>query len=388
MSESQVPPFDGSSAPGAQTGPSSPPPPQAQYPSTPPPQYPAPPQYQPPPPSWSQQQPPRRSFWRRVLGKIGVIILVLSVLMNIYLMFIVSHLAAGPFETSILTEGKENQVIAVYKVSGVINDKQADIFDLFCRQVTGNDNIKAVVLRVNSPGGHISACDRIYKQMESLKTGGRKLVVSMGSLAASGGYYISVPAETIYAEPTTITGSIGVIGGWFILKGTLEKIGAECIIMRSTKTRAWKAAPTSFEDPADYQMKELQRLLDKMQERFEEIVKQGRGAKLKLKTARKTYKGADGKEFEVVETEPFNGKIFLSSEAEKMGLIDKVGFIKEAINEATSLAGLTKPKVVEYARRKSFVEQMGFGASSSVVNLETLDEIQTPRIMMIWKVSQ
>jgi len=244
-----------------------------------------------------------------------------------------------------------------------------------------------ILLRVSSPGGGISACDRIYKRLIDFRGHtGKKMVVSMGSVAASGGYYISVPAHAIYAEPTTITGSIGVLASVTVLAGTLEKIGVEIKVVRSSQAKAWKAAPNMMERPADYQMAELQKTIDKMHERFQSIVITERGQLIKARPkTTKTYTGADGKEFSVTETYPYNGQIFLAAEAKKLGMIDKVGYVEDAIDGAAKLAGLGNPKVVLYSPRRSILQEMGL-ARSSPLSLESLEQLQIPQIMMVWKV--
>ena len=300
----------------------------------------------------------------------------------------IGRLAGGGMETQVVEPGSKDQVVAVYEVFGVIDNKQAEWLKTFCRQVTCDPDVKAVVLRVNSPGGGVSSCDRMHKMLLDLKGSGKKLVVSMGGIAASGGYYISAPAETIYAEPTTITGSIGVLGGWIVIKGTLEKYGAKAVLVRSTKTRAWKAAPNSLENPADYQIEAIRKLLDSMQGRFEKVVLDGRGDKITPTTAEKTYTDGDGQEFTVTETVPFNGSIYSADEAMTLGLIDEVGYLAAATKSASRLAGLSDPKVVKYARRKGFFEQMGEAKTGPLIDANVIDEIQTPKLMMIWKVEQ
>ncbi len=344
----------------------------------------------PPPAYWPSYPKRRRPLWKRLL--IGCVVLLLIFLVIGGLSYAVQskigRLTTGGMDVTVLQAGRKDQVVALYEVVGVIDDKQANSLQAFCRQVSGDTNVKAVVLRVNSPGGGVSSCDRMHKMLLDLKDDGKKLVVSMGSMAASGGYYISAPAETIYAEPTTVTGSIGVLSSWVVIKGTLEKYGAKAMIVRSSKTRAWKAAPNLFEDPADYQIDSLRRLLDVMQERFETVVLQGRGDRLTTKTAEKTYTGADGKEFTVTETVPFNGSIYIADEALGLGLIDKVGYLDEAIKSASRLAGLSEPKTVKYSRRKGLFEQLGEAKAGPIIDLDVIDEIQTPKLMMIWKVEQ
>ena len=345
----------------------------------------------PPQPPYATPRPRRRSIWGRLFILLGVLVLLGSVVLNIVLVAMVSlpFISRGGLQTAVIQEGAPNQVVALLEIDGMIGDDKAQLVRSFCRQVSGDRRVKAVLLRVESPGGGVSACDRIYKQLKDLKREtGKKIVVSMGGVAASGGYYVSAPADAILAEPTTVTGSIGVLGGWVVLKGTMDKIGAKLVIVRSSKTRAWKAAPSSFEEPADYQIAELQKTIDEMHDRFEKIVRDERGKKLKITTADRTYVGADGKPFTVEnESEPFNGKIFLAERAQKLGLVDEVGYLEDAIEEAGSLAGLTRPRVVVYARRRTLRQELGLGQAKPF-DAKILDELQTPRIMYLWKVDQ
>ena len=339
------------------------------------------------PPGARRWGPVPRPAWKRVLARLGVVILVLSLLLNAYLILLVS---AGLFgreglETVVRRKGRADQVIAVLKVGGVINAKQAAVADAFRRRVKEDPNVKAVVLRVVSGGGGIGASDRIYECMRDIKASGRRLVVSMGAVAASGGYYISAPADCIVAEPTTVTGSIGVIAAWPVWKGTLEKIGVKAVVIRSTKTRAWKAVPNPFEEPASYQLADVRRTLDELQERFERIVTEHRGEKLKPTAAVNTYKDAEGKEFTVKETEPFNGRVFLARRAVELGLVDKIGYLEDAIAEAGQLAGLSEPRVVVYRKVQTLREHLGFSVSRAPFDLEWLDPNPTPRLLMVWR---
>lgn len=334
----------------------------------------------------------RRSFWGRLFLLLGILVLVGSVVLNVVLAVVVladiPYISSRTFRTNVVQAGKANQVVAMLEITGGIGDEMAGTVGAFCREVARGKQVKAVLLRVNSPGGGVSACDRIYNQLKQLREQTNKpIVVSMGGVAASGGYYVSAPADAIVAEPTTITGSIGVLGGWAVLKGTMDKIGVKWIIIRSSPAKAWKAAPSYFEEPAKYQIDEVQRTIDSMHKRFEDIVRQQRGGKITVTKALKTYIDAEGKPFTVEESEPFNGRVFLAERAKQLGLVDDVGYLDDAVNEAASLAGLDKPKVVHYTRRKPFSPMMAFGQAKRL-GMEMLDEIQTPRIMYLWRVDQ
>ena len=354
-------------------------------------------------PAWWTHPPRRQGIWGRILASIvgGVFVLgfALSVMMNLWLGAIVAAQSQGDFIQTTVQTGEDDQAIAVYTIAGVIDDAAATRFREFCRLVLKDANVKAVVLRVNSPGGGVGASDEIHSLVKALKDGGKKVVVSMGAVAASGGYYVSAPADEIVAEPTTITGSIGVIASWVVLDQTLNKIGAEMMVVRSSHARGWKDGISSFHKPQPRHRKHLQQLLDAMQARFEAVVKDGRGDKLpqaaregRMKDVSEELTVNQAGEKVTVTKEPhapFNGNIFLADKAKELGLIDKIGYRRAAIERAKTLANLSKPKVVRYETRRGFLQHM-MGASSResrglTIDRETLDDLQTPRIMMLWK---
>jgi protease-4 len=346
----------------------------------------------PPGPARPQRPVKRRSTWLIVLLILAGLGLVASVTLNVLFLGDFSpalDYGAG-MRKAVVQRGKSDQTIALYSVEGIIDDQAAGQFRLFYRAVAGDDDVKAIVLRVNSPGGGVTASDQICQMVKDLRSSGRKVVVSMGSLGASGAYYISAPADEIYAEATTITGSIGVVAGWVVLKGTLDKVGAEPIVIKSSHARGWKDEMSYFSRPADYQRKHIQGVLDKMQERFEDVVRAGRGTR-RLKTQRKTYKippdKEGGQEIEHTETEPFNGKIYLAEEAKQLGLIDSIGYQDAAIRRAAQLAGLRRQRVVVYARRRSLMETLLENRTEPSFKLDgtLFDKLQTPRFLMLWK---
>jgi len=331
-------------------------------------------------------RPPRRGGAGRIIKAVIALVFVFSVLLNFYLLAVII-LAAGdesPLETALVRDGDEKQVVALYSVTDVIADEAAALFDAFVTRVVEDKNVKAVVLRVESPGGSVSASDRICHMVQRLKQEGRKVVVSMGGVAASGGYYISAPADEIYVEPTTMTGSIGVIAQWPVVSGTLEKIGVEMVIVKSRHAENWKDQISPFRKPDAEQLERIRQVLDKVQARFEQIVKDGRSGKLKpfkppLDAAPATQPAR--------EYEAFDGKIYLADEAVELGLADATGYLRDAIDRAAALAELSKPKVVRYRRRMSLMEKLGMARQGRTlaIEAETLDKLQTPRILLMWK---
>lgn len=352
----------------------------------------------PPAPPWWMQPPRRRSVLWRLVRWLGVGIFVLSILMNVYLLMLLGVRMKGPFEKAVLVDGAKDQIIAVYTIAGLIDTPQAARFHSFCREVADNDNVKAVVLRIDSPGGGVGASDQMHSMVERLKKAGKKVVVSMGDVAASGAYYLSAPADEIIAEPTTLTGSIGVMAGWVVFSGTLEKIGAQAMVLRSSHSRGWKDSMSFTRKPHDRQREHLQEILNKMQDRFEELVCKGRGEKLPAEVLAKRMKKIEGnltvdqagkaEEIQLEPYDPFNGKVYLAERARKLGLVDDIGYQDKAIDRAAALARLSDPKVVQYSRRRGMLEKMlGVRAAAAEMQLDRklLDDLQTPRILMLWK---
>ena len=351
-----------------------PPPPNVQYPSVSQP-YASPPQ--PAPNVQYVMQPRKRSF----LGGL-VLFLVLAVVLA-FIGFIVvgihSAMTGGVamehgFSQKTLSSGSDGRIVAVYTLSGVIDQGAAQQFEAFVRDVQDNGKVKAVLLRVDSPGGSVTASDQIWAQVKKLKEHDKKLVVSMGTLAASGGYYVSSGADCIFAEETTITGSIGVIMSWFVVEQGLTKLGIDPVVLKSTHAKEWKDELSLTTMPTEVHRKHLQSILDTMQARFEKVVTDGRGAKIT------PPKGGEA------DPAPFNGKIYLGPEAKKLGLVDEIGYMSDAIAKAKELAKLTNPHVVEYLPRRGLFEKMMGAEGKAGIHLDTkmLDDLQTPRMMMLW----
>lgn len=347
------------------------------------PSHPQSPSSPPPPPSHPGQAygppygpyPPRRSVWRRLGKMLLVMALVVSVLVNLILVAAVGMLSAGAagLEQVTLRDGQADQKIAVYEVGGVINDEQAQTFHRFTRQVSDDPNVKAVVVRIESPGGSVSASDQIHHDiLELMKGGRRKVVVSMGGVAASGGYYIAAPADEIYAEQTTVTGSIGVIAQVPVIAETLHKIGVDMVVIKSTQAEQWKDALSPFKQPTVEEIAYVRSLLDQMHRRFaKDVVLAGR-----------TKAGM----VEADLPDVANGQIWLGPDAIDKKLVDKLGYFDDAVDGTAKLAGLSKPKVVRYRRRQGLLDVLRAESPGVRIDGKLLDDVQTPRLLMLWRV--
>jgi protease IV len=191
--------------------------------------------------------------------------------------------------------------------------------------------IKAVLIKVNSPGGSITASDLLYHEILSYKERtNTKVIVCMMDMAASGGYYLSLPADTIIAHPTSLTGSVGVIFTQPRVMGLMDKLGLGVDVKKFGKN---KDMGSPFRESTEEEQKLVQITINQLGERFTSLVKKHR--KLDPQAL----------------SEMSTARLFLAEEALKLGLIDKIGYLSDAVKEAKQLAGLAgDARVVLYRR--------------------------------------
>jgi len=233
--------------------------------------------------------------------------------------------------------------------AGVIADKA---FNELVREARDNDEVKAVVLRVSSPGGSGLASDMMWREIVKTRDSGKPVVVSMGDYAASGGYFISAPADWIVSQPATITGSIGVFGGKFNMVGLYDKVGMTLhTTKRGNEADLFSAtAHFSEEGGAAYQ-----RFLDDFYKVFVNKVVEGRGM-----------------EFEAVH-QIAQGRVWTGEQALERGLVDQLGGLEEAIAKAAELAELEEYGVTRLPEQKDFIELL----------MEDLAEVNTTPVVKI-----
>lgn len=192
------------------------------------------------------------------------------------------------------------------------------------RQARDDDTVKAIVLRVDSPGGSALASDLMWHEFETIK---KPFIVSMGDTAASGGYYISMGADRIFAEPGTITGSIGVVGGKIALEKFLAKFGITTSVVTRGKNSG--VSETSMMALSDTERASLQKLMNDIYAQF-------------------TSKAAAGRKMDVEKLEKLaRGRIYTGSQAKELGLVDEIGTLDDAIAYAKKAAGLDPSKKLE-----------------------------------------
>ena len=194
--------------------------------------------------------------------------------------------------------------------------------------------VKAVILRINSHGGTVTASDIIHHEIKGYKERtGAVVIAEMLDVAASGGYYIATAADTIIAHPTTVTGSIGVVLFKLNVEGLMEKVGLE---EESIKSGDMKDIGSPFRGMTSEEREILQGVIDTMYERFLDVVADGRKIE-----RRKLREIADG-------------RIYTARQALDLNLIDEIGYLDDAIEEAKKAAGLEEARVVTYGRPSDY----------------------------------
>lgn len=246
------------------------------------------------------------------------------------------------FLATLMESGLSSGKIAVVSVKGVIIDSSSIIEEL--KQYRKNSAIRAIILRVDSPGGAVVPSQEIYEEIKRT-TKIKPVVVSMGSVAASGGYYISCPATKIIANPGTLTGSIGVLMELPNIKGLLDKIGVKSEIVKSGK---YKDITSPFKPLQQDEREVLQRLIDDVHEQFIKAVSEGR--KIPMENIKRIA----------------DGRVFTGIKAKELGLVDEIGDFDSAIKVAAQLGKIRGEPEIVY-KKTSLIKELVKGDTESLV---------------------
>ncbi|MCS6318652.1 MAG: signal peptide peptidase SppA [Nitrospira sp.] len=270
----------------------------------------------------------RRIFWAIVIGG-GALILLNALLPDL--------------------DFSSQDRVALIRIEGVILDAQATISEL--KQYSENPLVKAIVLRIDSPGGGVVPSQEIHDAVKRVKNKSSKAVIaSMGTVAASGGYYIAAATDRIIANPGTLTGSIGVIMEMANFEGLMKKVGVEGVVIKSGR---FKDVGSPLRKMSDEERKLLQSVMDDVHHQFIQAV-------------------ADGRSLEVSDVEPLaDGRIYTGRQAKEARLVDELGDLDDAIHIAADIAGMEgEPKVVEPRKRFSIRDLIESRWSSVFPKLE------------------
>ncbi len=227
--------------------------------------------------------------------------------------------------------------IAVLNIKGVIVNPIPVVKKI--ERLRKDKTVKALVIRVDSPGGSVGASQEIYRAIERFRADGKPVVVSMGNVAASGGYYVSAPANFIYANPGTITGSIGVIIQHMAYRELMEKIG---IRATSIKTGKFKDTLSPFRELTPEEKKYLEETIKEAYEQFLQAILKYRSDKISEEKLR----------------EVADGRVFTGKKAKELGLVDGIGGLEDAVEKARELARSPKAREFFVPEEKSLLQRI------------------------------
>jgi protease IV len=241
-------------------------------------------------------------------------------------------------------QGRDRGKILLLSIEGTISDRPSERLVrsrpstvqqvvAYLRHAEQDPEVKALLLKINSPGGTVTASDILYHEISAYKERtGVKIVAAMMNVAASGGYYIALPADHIMAHPTTITGSIGVIFARPGVSGLMEKTGLSVMVSKSGEQ---KDIGSPFRAPSESEEVIFQEFTDALAGRFLDLVERHR----RLQPDQRAQIASAG--------------VYLPDQAQALGLVDQVGYLDDAIAKAKELAGLSEDaRVVAYRRSK------------------------------------
>lgn len=240
-------------------------------------------------------------------------------------------------------------------------------------KAAGDKDVKAVVLRINSPGGSVAAADIMYYHLTEYKRKtNRPVIACMLDVAASGGYYLACGCDGIVAQPTTVTGSIGTILQTFSMAGTMEKIGIKAVAVKSGKM---KDIASPLHDLSDEEKAILDEIINQFYEQFLDVVETGRPDLDKDKLR-----------------ELADGRVYTAAQAEQEGLVDRIGYMDDALTWAKELAGIEKSQTVIYhrpqeAKRNAYGSAMASGGIGPLVNIDLPDWLDgdSARFLYLWQ---
>ncbi len=279
-------------------------------------------------------------------------------------------------------QGRGRDKILLIDISGILSSESRSGFGTMSREpdhvsvlkeilekAAGDGNIKALVLRINSPGGSVTASDIMYRELLEFKAKQKVPVIAcMLDVAASGGYYVAMAADSVHAHPTTVTGSIGVIALKFNIKGLLDKVG---VVEETITSAALKDSMSPFRGMTGQERVILQSILDDMHARFEGVVRAGRPH-------------LDGQKVAALA----DGRVFTAEQAREAGLIDEIGYLEDALKAAQQMAGLrSDARVVIYHRPNRYSNNIYSQSSINLISIgaDGPGPVLPLRFMYLWK---
>ncbi len=307
----------------------------------------------------------------------------------------VSAREVGPkLDECLLEDNDSHNKIAVVTVDGIITshsedeagNNMVDVVKAQLDRAADDDHVKAVILKVDSPGGEVMASDEIYKAIDDFESGkdGKPVICSMGSLAASGGYYISSPCRWIVANELTLTGSIGVIMHGMNYRGLMDKVGVAPVTYKSGLYKDMLSPDRSTNDipPGEHAM--VQALIDETYQKFKSVVHDGR-AEAHLKN------GKDGHALSSDWENYADGRVLSGTQALNLGLVDELGDFDDAVDKAMSLGHVQNADLIEYRERydiSNFLSMFGQNSEAHDIKLDLgieMPKLQAGSLYFLWQ---
>jgi protease-4 len=311
----------------------------------------------------------------------------------------------GPkLEECVLDEGSSHNKIAVITVDGIITSHEADeagnnMVDVIKAQLdraADDDHVKAVILKVDSPGGEVMASDEINKAIEDFQTDeaddhgkpgkkGKPVICSMGSLAASGGYYISAPCRWIVANELTLTGSIGVIMHGINYRGLMDKLGVAPVTYKSGKFKDMLSPDRETNEIPAEEHAMVQALIDETYEKFKGVVADGRANAHDLNKK-------EGKPLAENWADYADGRVVSGTQALDLGLVDELGDFDDAVDRAEKIAHISDSTLIEYRERydiSNFLSMFGQNGSAHDIKIDLgtdLPKLRAGCLYFLWQV--
>lgn len=322
--------------------------------STPPPLAPPPV----PPPRYYPAPPPRRGgrwwVWVLVFGLVTVVGLMLAGMSGLGHGPQMARLDGKFYEEHTLTDKDTHDKIVAIEVHGVISSYDLDGGGNMVERVKDqlelaekDKHVRAVILKVDSPGGEVLASDEIFRAIQKFQEDtGKPVVAQMGSLAASGGYYVSAPCRWIVANELTLTGSIGVIMSGMNFRGLMDKVGIQPQVYKSGKFKDMLSSTRRPEDVPAGEREMVQALIDETYATFKGVVRKGRAASQAAN--KKDGHDKDSRALADDWESYADGRIFSGKEAHRLGFVDELGNFDVAVKRAQKLAGITEANIVKY----------------------------------------
>ncbi|HJX60614.1 MAG TPA: signal peptide peptidase SppA [Thermodesulfobacteriota bacterium] len=278
---------------------------------------------------------------KRILIGVGVIVVLLVIF------FSALYLIGRSGRTS--SRFAFGDKIAIVEIRGVITQSSGVIEEI--HQYLEDDGVKAIILRIDSPGGGVGPSQEIHREILKGKVK-KRIVTSMGSVAASGGYYIACASDLIVANPGTITGSIGVIMEFTNIEELFKKIGIKGVVLKSGEH---KDIGSPFREMTPEEKRIIQEVIDSVHQQFIKAVAEGR----KLDRSKVTQIA--------------DGRILTGEQAKELGLVDQIGNLDDAIDATAKLVGIEGKPDILYPKRKFSIWELLIRETVSAV-LETLQE--------------